>query len=171
MDDPNADEDLIPTNADVRRHRRLLDSRIQNDGELSDSDDEGEGGRRNHVSHKGPAQPDPSAVDKPIEMKEVNAINKDKDSHASVANSDPEDSKRVRGEDDQGLMVVDEKVESSAGVGPNEVGKTMTDALVDAALVGSQSTNEAAENAAAVLAAVSSTAATATTLPSDAETT
>ncbi|KAE9410758.1 histone deacetylase complex, catalytic component RPD3 [Gymnopus androsaceus JB14] len=38
MDDPNADEDLlIPP--DVRRPQRLLDSRIQDDGELSDSDD------------------------------------------------------------------------------------------------------------------------------------
>ncbi|KIK71315.1 hypothetical protein GYMLUDRAFT_33456 [Collybiopsis luxurians FD-317 M1] len=52
MEDPNADEDLIPP--DTRRHRRLLDSRIQNDGELSDSDDEGEGGRRNHARHRDP---------------------------------------------------------------------------------------------------------------------
>ncbi|KAJ8084300.1 histone deacetylase [Marasmius tenuissimus] len=50
MDDPNEDEDLIPP--DTRRPRRLLDSRRQNDGELSDSDDEGEGDRRNHASHK-----------------------------------------------------------------------------------------------------------------------
>jgi len=50
MDDLNADEDLIPP--DTRRPRRLLDSRIQNDGELSDSDDEGEGGRRNHARHR-----------------------------------------------------------------------------------------------------------------------
>ncbi|EMD41662.1 histone deacetylase complex catalytic component RPD3 [Gelatoporia subvermispora B] len=50
MDDPDADEDLIPTNE--RRPQRLLDSRRQADGELSDSDDEGEGGRRNHASHK-----------------------------------------------------------------------------------------------------------------------
>ncbi|KAJ3736924.1 histone deacetylase complex catalytic component RPD3 [Lentinula guzmanii] len=50
MDDPNADEDLIPP--DTRRPQRLLDSRIQNDGELSDSDDEGEGGRRNHARHR-----------------------------------------------------------------------------------------------------------------------
>lgn len=50
IDDPNQDEDLIPPNE--RRPMRLLDSRIQNDGELSDSDDEGEGGRRNHASHR-----------------------------------------------------------------------------------------------------------------------
>ncbi|KAF7306643.1 Histone deacetylase [Mycena indigotica] len=50
LDDPNADEDLIPP--DSRRHRRLLDSRRQGDGELSDSDDEGEGGRKNHADHK-----------------------------------------------------------------------------------------------------------------------
>lgn len=51
MDDPNADEDLlIPP--DVRRPQRLLDSRIQNDDELSDSDDEGEGGRRNHSTNR-----------------------------------------------------------------------------------------------------------------------
>ena len=31
--------------------RRLLDSRIQADGELSDSDDEGESGRRDHAHH------------------------------------------------------------------------------------------------------------------------
>ncbi|KAJ7293258.1 histone deacetylase complex, catalytic component RPD3 [Mycena rebaudengoi] len=52
LDDPNEDEDLIPP--DTRRHRRLLDSRRQADGELSDSDDEGEGGRRNHAQHRDP---------------------------------------------------------------------------------------------------------------------
>lgn len=50
MDDPNEDEDLIPR--DTRRVTRLLDSVVQNDGELSDSDDEGEGGRRDHTSHR-----------------------------------------------------------------------------------------------------------------------
>ena len=50
FDDPNKDEDLIPPNE--RRPMRLLDSRRQGDGELSDSDDEGEGGRRNHASHR-----------------------------------------------------------------------------------------------------------------------
>ena len=50
IDDPNKDEDLIPPNE--RRPMRLLDSRRQGDGELSDSDDEGEGGRRNHASHR-----------------------------------------------------------------------------------------------------------------------
>jgi histone deacetylase 1/2 len=50
MDDPNEDEDLIPP--DVRRPQRLLDSRRQADGELSDSDDEGEDGRRDHQSHR-----------------------------------------------------------------------------------------------------------------------
>lgn len=52
MDDPNEDEDLIPPNE--RRPQRLLDSRRQDDGELSDSDDEGEGGRRDHKSHRDP---------------------------------------------------------------------------------------------------------------------
>ncbi|KAJ6574774.1 histone deacetylase complex, catalytic component RPD3 [Mycena capillaripes] len=52
LDDPNEDEDLIPP--DTRRHRRLLDSRRQADGELSDSDDEGEGGRTNHAQHRDP---------------------------------------------------------------------------------------------------------------------
>ncbi|KAF7339941.1 Histone deacetylase [Mycena venus] len=52
LDDPNADEELIPP--DTRRHRRLLDSRRQADGELSDSDDEGDGGRTNHASHRDP---------------------------------------------------------------------------------------------------------------------
>ncbi|KAH7914500.1 histone deacetylase complex catalytic component RPD3 [Hygrophoropsis aurantiaca] len=50
MDDPSLNDDLIPP--DTRRHRRLLDSRIQRDGELSDSDDEGEGGRRDHANHR-----------------------------------------------------------------------------------------------------------------------
>ena len=50
IDDMNQDEDLIPS--DSRRHRRLLDSRVQADGELSDSDDEGEGGRRDYANHK-----------------------------------------------------------------------------------------------------------------------
>ncbi|KAJ7666442.1 histone deacetylase Hda1 [Mycena rosella] len=52
LDDPNEDEDLIPP--DSRRHRRLLDSRRQADGELSDSDDEGDGGRTNHAQHRDP---------------------------------------------------------------------------------------------------------------------
>lgn len=52
MDDPNEDEDLIPP--DERRPQRLLDSRRQNDGELSDSDDEGEDSRRDHASHRDP---------------------------------------------------------------------------------------------------------------------
>ncbi|KIY69686.1 hypothetical protein CYLTODRAFT_442528 [Cylindrobasidium torrendii FP15055 ss-10] len=50
MADLNADEDLIPK--DERRHRSILDTRVQRDGELSDSDDEGDGGRRNHESFK-----------------------------------------------------------------------------------------------------------------------
>jgi len=51
MDDLNHDEDTI--DPDDRRNQRLLDTRVQADGELSDSDDEGEGGRRNQHSHKG----------------------------------------------------------------------------------------------------------------------
>ena len=50
MDNPNRDEDF--ESPDDRRPRRLLDSRRQPDGELSDSDDEGEGGRRNHMDHR-----------------------------------------------------------------------------------------------------------------------
>ncbi|KAJ7275370.1 histone deacetylase complex, catalytic component RPD3 [Mycena haematopus] len=50
LDDPGEETDLIPP--DTRRHRLLLDSRRQADGELSDSDDEGEGGRTNHASHR-----------------------------------------------------------------------------------------------------------------------
>jgi len=50
MDDPNQDEDT--NDPDDRRNQRLLDSRVQADGELSDSDDEGEGGRKNQHSHK-----------------------------------------------------------------------------------------------------------------------
>ncbi|CCM01648.1 uncharacterized protein FIBRA_03709 [Fibroporia radiculosa] len=50
MDDPGRDDDLIPP--DERRPQSILDSRRQADGELSDSDDEGEGGRRDHASHR-----------------------------------------------------------------------------------------------------------------------
>ncbi|PCH33397.1 histone deacetylase complex catalytic component RPD3 [Wolfiporia cocos MD-104 SS10] len=50
LEDPNEDEDMI--SKDERRPQRLLDSRRQADGELSDSDDEGEGGRKNHASHR-----------------------------------------------------------------------------------------------------------------------
>ncbi|KAL6304187.1 histone deacetylase [Sparassis latifolia] len=49
LEDAGADEDLI--SPDERRPQRLLDSRRQADGELSDSDDEGEDDRRNHASH------------------------------------------------------------------------------------------------------------------------
>ncbi len=51
MADMNQDEDMI--DPDERRPQRLLDQRIQADGELSDSDDEGDGGRRDHASHRG----------------------------------------------------------------------------------------------------------------------
>lgn len=50
IDDPNADEDLIPP--DTRRVTRLLDALVQKDGELSDSDDEGDGDRRAHTSNR-----------------------------------------------------------------------------------------------------------------------
>ncbi|KAG6845639.1 hypothetical protein H0H87_005846 [Tephrocybe sp. NHM501043] len=50
LDDPNRNEDFEDLNK--RRPQRLLDSRRQADGELSDSDDEGEGGRRNHMRHR-----------------------------------------------------------------------------------------------------------------------
>lgn len=50
LEDPNQDEDMEDPND--RRPQRLLDSRRQADGELSDSDDEGEDDRRNHESHK-----------------------------------------------------------------------------------------------------------------------
>jgi histone deacetylase 1/2 len=50
MDDIRAEDDLIPP--DERRPQRLLDYRRQADGELSDSDDEGEGGRRDIASHR-----------------------------------------------------------------------------------------------------------------------
>ncbi|KIY66231.1 histone deacetylase [Cylindrobasidium torrendii FP15055 ss-10] len=46
MADLQADEELIPPN--TRRPRSILDGRVQHDGNLSDSDDEGEGGRRDH---------------------------------------------------------------------------------------------------------------------------
>ena len=49
IDDPNEDEDVDP---DDRRPMRLLDSRRQPDGELSDSEDEGDGGRRNHARYR-----------------------------------------------------------------------------------------------------------------------
>lgn len=50
MDDPNEDEDLIPQ--DERRPSRLLDHLRQRDDEFSDSDDEGEGDRRNHGRYR-----------------------------------------------------------------------------------------------------------------------
>lgn len=50
MNDLNRDEDEEDPND--RRPQRLLDSRIQHDGELSDSEDEGDG-RRDHASHRG----------------------------------------------------------------------------------------------------------------------
>lgn len=50
IEDPDVDDTLIPP--DVRRPQRLLDSLIQRDDEFSDSDDEGEGGRRNVASHR-----------------------------------------------------------------------------------------------------------------------
>jgi hypothetical protein len=53
MDDPNADEDSIPANEDVRRTSEILDARVQKDGELSDSDDEGEGDRHDHADYSG----------------------------------------------------------------------------------------------------------------------
>ncbi len=58
MDDPNADEDLIPP--DERRPQRLLDSRRQADGEMSDSDDEGEDDRRDSRSHRDPDSAGPA---------------------------------------------------------------------------------------------------------------
>lgn len=50
MDDIRAEDDLI--SPDERRPQRLLDYRRQPEGELSDSDDEGEGGRRDQASHR-----------------------------------------------------------------------------------------------------------------------
>lgn len=50
IEDPNEDEDLV--DPDDRRPMRLIDSRRQPDGELSDSEDEGEGGRRNHARYR-----------------------------------------------------------------------------------------------------------------------
>ncbi|KAI0034943.1 hypothetical protein K488DRAFT_76952 [Vararia minispora EC-137] len=50
VDDPNQDEDML--DADERRAQATLDARTQKSGELSDSDDEGEGGRRDHASHR-----------------------------------------------------------------------------------------------------------------------
>jgi len=47
LNDLNKDEDML--NPDIRRPQSILDRRVQADGELSDSDDEGEGGRRNHM--------------------------------------------------------------------------------------------------------------------------
>ena len=52
MNDPNRDEDTI--DPDERRSMRMLDSRIQRDDELSDSEDEGEGDRKDHANHRDP---------------------------------------------------------------------------------------------------------------------
>ncbi|EJD04304.1 uncharacterized protein FOMMEDRAFT_81600 [Fomitiporia mediterranea MF3/22] len=50
LDDPSRDEDTV--NPDKRRPMRLLDSLVQRDDEFSDSEDEGEGGRKNHARHR-----------------------------------------------------------------------------------------------------------------------
>lgn len=50
LDDPNQDEDMI--DPDERRPQSLRDIRIQPEGELSDSEDEGEGGRRNRQDRR-----------------------------------------------------------------------------------------------------------------------
>ncbi|KAF9014981.1 histone deacetylase complex, catalytic component RPD3 [Cyathus striatus] len=50
MEDVDAADDLFDPND--RRPVGIMDSRRQGDGELSDSDDEGDGGRRNHADHK-----------------------------------------------------------------------------------------------------------------------
>ena len=50
VEDPDPDDALIPP--DERRPQRLLDSMQQRDDEFSDSEDEGEGGRRNHASRR-----------------------------------------------------------------------------------------------------------------------
>lgn len=50
LEDPNENEDFEDPNE--RRPMRLLDARRQPDGELSDSEDEGEGGRRNHARYR-----------------------------------------------------------------------------------------------------------------------
>lgn len=52
MNDPNRDEDTI--DPDQRRPMRLLDSLVQRDDELSDSEDEGEGNRKDRASHRDP---------------------------------------------------------------------------------------------------------------------
>ncbi|TFK41347.1 histone deacetylase complex, catalytic component RPD3 [Crucibulum laeve] len=66
LDDPNQDEELI--SPDSRRPRRLLDSRRQAEGGLSDSDDEGEGGRRNHASHRDRSSHDSNGTNRKFGM-------------------------------------------------------------------------------------------------------
>jgi len=62
MEDLNEDEDFM--DPDDRRPMRLLDSRRQADGELSDSDDEGEGGRRNHARYRDRESEEPNGSHK-----------------------------------------------------------------------------------------------------------
>lgn len=50
LEDPNRDEDN--ENPDKRRPMRLLDALVQRDDEFSDSEDEGEGGRRDRARHR-----------------------------------------------------------------------------------------------------------------------
>ncbi|KAI0322277.1 histone deacetylase complex catalytic component RPD3 [Amylostereum chailletii] len=50
LDDMNQDEDML--DPDDRRPQAVLDRRVQAAGELSDSDDEDEGGRRDHASFR-----------------------------------------------------------------------------------------------------------------------
>ncbi|KAG8943678.1 histone deacetylase [Tulasnella sp. 424] len=49
-EDPNEDEDMV--DPDERRPQQMRDKLVQNDQDLSDSEDEGSGGRRNHENHK-----------------------------------------------------------------------------------------------------------------------
>lgn len=52
MDDLNQEEDTVDPN--TRRPLWDRDAAVQKDGELSDSEDEGEGERRDHASHREP---------------------------------------------------------------------------------------------------------------------
>jgi hypothetical protein len=109
MDDPDADEDLIP--ADTRRVTRLLDSMIQPDGTLSDSEDEGEGGRRNIASNHDVDTEAPEPTPAPSTSEET------KDSTPEVTANDEE----MKEAEDETSAGDEKETEPSAPVeGPKE---------------------------------------------------
>lgn len=80
-DEMDVDEDL--DDPDERKPQRLLDGLIQRDDEFSDSEDEGEGGRRNAQSHKRTRRHSPKINGNGI----LNIHNLNKSRHSSFSSS------------------------------------------------------------------------------------